>query len=391
MGSYSFFTRRRMRKKVREILRQARHLRNMREDILADSDLQRLDSAEQRVRALLAQRRYDELEPGAQDLYQCLVDLNPRERWAGLKENFEIMVVAVAVAMGFRTYFFQPFKIPTGSMEPTLRGIHIYEFKAGEAPAPPTILDRWPLKALKWIVTGGWYTEVRARNSGSFASATRQDRLDHDTRQICYVGTRRYSLPRGATPMFEDGDFVRKGDILWAGITTSGDHVFVDKVRWNFRAPQRSEVIVFRMDSIDIVPQVPPGTHYIKRLIGMPNERISIRQPSLIVNGERIRDPRYRAQQRLVGEDFPEYRGFLEDFPEYRGVKDFRAPNVTTEHPLRYSHDSIQLQNGQYHVLGDNAASSLDSRYWGVVPEENLVGPAVIVYWPFSRRWGTIR
>lgn len=381
-----FSENRKRRKHLRELLRHARHVRNVREDILADADLRRLADAENEARRVLKDKGAGEaLDQAGETLYAVLVNLTPKHRWSGFKENFEILVVAVAVAMGFRTYFFQPFKIPTGSMEPTLCGIQT------DSPVTPTLWDRMPLKTVKWALTGQWYMEVKARNSGEFLSATPQDLLDNRVYQVCYVGRRQHKLPRGAQIIVEDGDdsreiqdgdFVRKGDVLWSGMRTSGDHVFVNKIAWNFRSPRREEVIVFRTDGVPIRPSVPPGTHYIKRLVGLPGEQVSIADGEIAIDGAPIPDPRRHVMARL-GEDI---------YPRFRGTGLDRWAALKAGSQLNHDGDVFPLNERQYFTLGDNAASSLDGRYWGHVPEKNLVGPAVMVYWPLSRqRWGAIR
>ncbi len=374
MAIAQFWRDRKRRKRVRELLRHVKQFRNLREDLLQPDDLRRLCAAESDVRSLLKERgAADALEQAGEALYRLLLDLSPGKAWSGLRENFEILVVAIAVAMGFRTYFFQPFKIPTGSMEPTLCGIQAAERKPG-------LFDRMPLKAFKWAVTGQWHLTVRARNSGEFASETDQDRMDGRVYQVCYVGGRRHKLPRGAEPYFQSGDFVRKGDVLWSGIRTSGDHVFVNRIAWNFRPPRREEIIVFRTDGIPI-PSAPPGTHYIKRLVALPGETVSIEGDRLVVDEQALPDPRRRAMDKLADEVFPEYRRVE------AGMWPVALPETARVSPS----PGFSLDQRAYFTLGDNAASSLDSRYWGHVPEANLVGPAAMVYWPLSKRWGAIR
>ncbi len=381
-----YFETRKRRKHLRELLRHARHVRNMREDILADADQRRLTDAETEARRVLKDKGAggDALDKVGETLYAVLADLTPKHRWSGFKENFEILVVAVAVAMGFRTYFFQPFKIPTGSMEPTLCGIQT------DSPVEPTLWDRLPLKTVKWALTGQWYMEVKARNSGEFMSATPQDAMDNRVYQVCYVGKRQHKLPRGAqifvqdgdgSREIQDGDFVRKGDVLWSGMRTSGDHVFVNKIAWNFRPPRREEVIVFRTDDIPIVPSVPTGTHYIKRLVGLPGEQVSIVGGEIAIDGTPIPDPRQSVMTQIGQDAYLSYRG--------TGFDSLAAIRAASH--LNRDQDVLQLNDRQYFTLGDNAGSSLDGRYWGHVPEKNLVGPAVMVYWPLSQRWGAIR
>ena len=71
--------------------------------------------------------------------------------------------------------------------------------------------------------------------------------------------------------------------------------------------------------------------------------------------------------------------------PGYAG---YQLVKPTSGGLLKTPEDRVTLGDREYFALGDNTRNSRDGRYWGAVPESNLVGPAVMVYWPFSRRWG---
>jgi signal peptidase I len=315
------------------------------------------------LREALGRGDPDAVDKRSHELYDCLTALTPRRPCPGLRENLEIVCVAVAVAMGFRTYFLQPFKIPTGSMQPTLYGIHTrYQENPGWS-------DRLPLKALKWIVTGRWYTEVRAKSSGHLSFDMTPKRKNDPYYKYFTIAGREHRVHRHARMNFGQQDYVRKGDLIWAGIVTSGDHVFVDKLRWNFHRPKRGDIIVFSTHNI---PTLPEGTHYIKRLVGMPGERISIAPPNVLADGVPITRP----------DSIARIAGRAAGYPGYQLV-DPRVPGL-----LKHPRDTIPLAANQYFALGDNTRNSRDGRYWGAVPKANLVGPAFLVYWPFSGRWG---
>jgi len=338
----------------------------MREDLFSEAESADLTAAESRTREALASRDYPAVSDSVRDLHALLTSLAPRPPFAAFKENVEILVVALAVAMAFRAYFIQPFKIPTGSMEPTLYGIHTQNH------VEPTFVDRFlPLKALKWIGTGRWYKEIRVSIPGELSMPYMAGSNDPSS---CYfsVGPRRYRIPKSAQLQFRPGQHVPKGAVLWAGTMTTGDHVFVDKMRWNFCGPRRGQVIVFSTQGI---PDIPEGTHYIKRLIGMPDETISIDPPTVLADGEPILEP--NAIARIARRE-----------PGY--MSGFTLPDKG-DPILRESSDTIEMGPDEFFVLGDNTRNSRDGRYWGTVPRENLVGPAFMIYWPFlSRRWGLI-
>ncbi len=367
----SLLKRRKVRKQSRHCLHHARHCRKMREDVASGQDIERLREAEADLVAALKGRDTAKMEAAAKHAVDAAAVVMPARPFAWLSENLEILVVAIAVAMAFRTYFTQPFKIPTGSMQPSLYGI------TSVHQAGPGLFDRPILKNLKWLVTGDYYHEYRAKASGVM-SEFYEDRWDPSIRHVRIGGvdhklpvdalrdpSRRHEI--GAFP----GQFVPRGTLLWSGIRRAGDHVFVDRVRWNFFPPRRGQVIVF---STADIPTLPPGMHYIKRLVGLPGETISIDPPNVLVDGVEVHRP---ASIERIASRSPGYAGYA--------LADSRSTDPCV---LRTPGDSITLADDQYLALGDNTLNSKDSRYWGGAPQPNLVGPAVFVYWPVTRRWG---
>jgi len=383
-----FSKQRKAKKAAHELLRHTHHVRNMREDILDSEQLASLASAESALRDSFATKDHEQIESATNALSEALNRVAPAGKGGGLRENFEILVVAIAVAMGLRAYFIQPFKIPTGSMQPTLYGIHSVEQEA------PKTLDRFPLKLLKFATTGELYVERRAKTDGVMRRGMPErlpawdrvlplklvkllvtgDWFDPFDPSVEYfmIADQWHKIPKDALDSrlgrmelkFSPGAAVKKGDLLWSGSITRGDHVFVNKLIWNFRKPTRGEIMVFSTRDIQ---GLPPGTHYIKRMCGLPTERVSIRPPQLVINGQEVHEPESIA--RIARKD-PGYDGF---------ALEGQLISPTLEWPLT---------EGQYFAMGDNTLNSRDSRYWGPVPELNLVGPAAIVYWPLSKRWG---
>lgn len=299
----------------------------------------------------------------------------------GWAENFEVLVVALAVAMAFRCYFFQPFKIPTGSMQPTLWGIHT------EAHQNPTFMDKMPLKAVKWAFTGDWYKEIRVSDGGTLVPIPQTLKPGYISFK---VAGKIYHVP--AEAIVKDGYLnikafrdlrpdgtIKSGGVLWSGTVKAGDHVFVNRLTWNFRRPRRGDVMVFSTTGIEGLPQ---GTHYIKRMSGMPGETVSIVPPNLLINGKVIDEP--YTIRRIAAKSATKPNG-----PSYAGYQTIGNGPAEAPVPLRNPNDSITLGEREYYALGDNTGNSRDSRYWGPVPEEKLLGPAAIVYWPFTR-FGTI-
>lgn len=158
-----------------------------------------------------------------------------------------------------------------------------------------------------------------------------------------------------------------------------GDYLLVDKVHfgqsgiWNKVEPytqiRRGDIVVFRYP-------VNPTQHFVKRVIGLPGDRIHLENKRVYVNGSRL-DERY-VVYRDAGHD--EYR---DEFPR----ADF--PTVLTPDSLRWWKQAKGLTHkgelvvpaGHFFVLGDNRDQSLDSRYWGFVPRENIIGRPLVIYW----------
>ncbi len=132
-----------------------------------------------------------------------------------------------------------------------------------------------------------------------------------------------------------------------------GDRILVNKFIYRFQDPRRGDVIVFRYPEN-------PRLAYIKRLVGLPEEELELDDGNVIIDGE-------AAEEEQVGGRFYYNRG----------------PFGTADEPIPIPADN-------YFVLGDNSANSRDSRYWGFVPRENLLGRAFVIYWP-PNRWRLIK
>ncbi|MCX6996902.1 MAG: S26 family signal peptidase [Kiritimatiellaeota bacterium] len=152
----NFFQARRYRKQVKHLRHAACHVRHMRGDVAAADDLALLDAAEERLTAAWAARDAAALDTASEALNVAVNQVMPPRHPSWLRENLEVIVVAGAVAMAVRTYFVQPFKIPTGSMQPTLYGITVQP-QAGRG-----VMDYLPLNIVSFLLWGERYIEVRA-------------------------------------------------------------------------------------------------------------------------------------------------------------------------------------------------------------------------------------
>jgi len=129
------------------------------------------------------------------------------------------------------------------------------------------------------------------------------------------------------------------------------DRVLVNKILYKYRDPQRGDIIVFRYPADG-------KRDFIKRLVGLPGETLEIKQGKLWVNGE------------LVAEDSVLRRFYYYNRDDWMHGKGDQI---------------VKIPDKSYFVLGDNSAQSSDSRNWGFVPEENVIGKAFMIYWPPKR------
>ena len=164
-----------------------------------------------------------------------------------------------------------------------------------------------------------------------------------------------------------------------------GDYLLVDKVHfahggfWGHILPyghiNRGDIIVFHYP-------VHPSQHFVKRVIGIPGDHIRLSDKRVFVNGVQLEEP--YAQYKSHIRD-----SYRDDFPN----SDFLSAGVEAKWWLQMRdlvhRGELVVPAGQYFVLGDNRDESLDSRYWGFVPRENVIGRPLVIYWSFDRDDGS--
>ena len=356
------------------LLRHAHKYLRYKSDVLDVSVHEEVAAGMRRLSAAVKQRDRKQIESRAEELDEKLHKLTPITWESHWRENCEVILVAIVVAVGIRSYFLQPFKIPTGSMQPTLNGIIGHPMQT----PPPNLLQQIG----EFVVLGRNYINEVSRDDDRILQVEQKkylffftfSRLIWQKQPPSLV----YASPETLSHDFNvaAGSSYRRGDIVARGAVDTGDQVFVDKFTYNFVKPHRGDVFVFRTNHIiDIEARADPETgapFYIKRLAGLPGDTLRIESPKLYINGKPAEGFAY-GFKRVIEAKFP-YRGYAQG-------------NRYMSDPMR----TFTIPQHAYFALGDNSYNSYDSRYWGPVPEENLVGRGLFVYWPFNRHWGLIR
>ena len=367
---FSWWRTHRARKHAKEVLHHVRRLLGSYRDLMDPADVA---AAEKAIAEFAAFRRgsIGQIEQGMEKLEKACGRLFPTPKHPRLREAIEIALVAAVVAWGgILTFFLQPFKIPTGSMQPTLYGVHV------EPLAPNQAIPMLPIRVFEKVFCGRGYVDVVCVETGTLDDVREVPQgfaLFAGTATILTIVAREYSVPMESRKLWNDFN-LRQGQRFAAGqpivrcILHNGDHIFVDKVTYNFRRPHRGEVFVFETKGIEGTR----GEFYIKRLAGVGGDQLRIASPDLFVNGQPAAEAGFgRVMSRKDG-----YNGYQN--PErLQGFSYLTGPAETFTIPLK-----------QYFALGDNSYHSSDSRAWGTVPHGNLVGKAWLVYWPFTKRSG---
>ncbi len=126
----------------------------------------------------------------------------------------------------------------------------------------------------------------------------------------------------------------------------NGEYLIVDEFSYHFREPERGEVVIFRYPE-------DPSKFFIKRIIGLPNEKIEITDNEI----------------HIYNDEYPKGMTINESYLKSA----YTANTIST------------LKNNEYFVLGDNRQRSSDSRIWGALPEDNIIGRAWIRLWPLNK------
>lgn len=150
------------------------------------------------------------------------------------------------------------------------------------------------------------------------------------------------------------------------GEEPTGDYVLVEKYSARARRPERGDVILFRTDEI---ADLSVSRRWVTRVVGLPNERVRIEPPHVLINGARLIDP-------------PIFEKISSGVDGYGGYTLTNLPGVEMATP----EDEVHLGADEYFVLGDCSTNSVDSRFFGPIQKNSIVGRAVFIYFPPERK-----
>jgi signal peptidase I len=408
-----------MRANAHNWLELANKIHHFRRDELAAKDLADLTQKREALRSLVRERvDASRLKLGVEALEGVMRrtggKIYPKST---VQEYVEFFLVAAIVVIGIKAYFVQPFKIPTNSMWPSYNGMTPYVYK-NPADSPSGIVklgrflaygaqhkeliapDSGKITVPVFANSGGYlYFEKRpGRKWGIFPATVRE--------YVFYVGDEpiRFQVPEDfnfdwafreafgytAEQVAElarrsrRGDYnyrlveldrdVVKGKVFLSFDILTGDCLFVDRISYHFVPPKVGDGFVFRTGNIDS-PNMKDlsgqqiDQYYIKRLVGVPGDKIEIRDPVLYRNG-----------QPITGADAFVKNGLREG--KYGGYRNIGSLSSGGE---------VDVPKEGFLALGDNSADSKDGRYWGFVPRKDVVGRPIFVYYPFTGHWGASR
>jgi len=349
---------------------------------------------------------------------------------SSMVENVEFFLVAAIVILGLRAYFIQPFKIPTNSMWPSYYGMTAQVFKPGEEPGVIR-------KALRLVALGAInhtllspadgevmipvfnnlqvaYTDKPGRSLGIFPTTLREYSFrvggqtatltvpadfqgdfaqvlddafrgsEPDLLSVLRKAATRTPAPEHSTLMVRSGAQTVAREVYWLPIgrkahqgdkllsfdLLTGDMLLVDRLSYNFFAPKVGSGFVFRTSNIEDYKAKKSDIYLVKRLVGIPGDVLEIKAPVLFRNGSPIDgSPAFALNARRE-----------DNYPGYTNTTDGLLPRGI----------SLTVPAHAFFALGDNSPRSYDSRYWGFVPEKDVVGHPLFIYYPLSSRWGNL-
>ncbi len=452
MFSFLYSEQKKMRQTAENWLEVADRVFKYRRDQLNESQTHKLLNATSELKLRLKEKAdASKLKMSVESLEGVLRDTGGRiYPVSSIVENVEFFLVAAIVILGLRAYFVQPFKIPTNSMWPTYYGMTAEIFKSGEEPGVLGTVSRLArLGATNYSATatadgqvyiaaygdtqfmlpvpsetsgrsllifpsaqkeftfsvGGQTTTVKVpaefdfnkllndaffKNAptlqGALAKAARQAQPLEQSTLLIHQGNRTGEARVYWVPI---GKSVKKGEKILSFDILTGDLLFVDRFTYNFFPPKVGSGFVFKTVNIHSPSMLDRNTHeqidqyYIKRLVGGPGDELEVRKPGKgVTDGDQLSGLGQEGELFRNGKPIDGAAAFAKNarkeglYPGYRaaGLLDFG--------------DVVKIPGHSYFAMGDNSPNSEDSRFWGFVPEKDVVGRPLFIYYPLTSRWG---
>ena len=422
------------KKELDTLLINANRIYRYRKDILAENNLNKLRETKERLRELIHSFKsirddlntQKEIELINQFLLKIGGKIYPKTFWI---DNIEVGLVALVIIIGIRTFFFQPFLIPTNSMYPTYSGMNevIYELNAEKSTTTEKILNKILLGSKNYYIEAGndgrisvplfsraqYSRDAKLRSLGIVSFEYVKGKkwfglLPATYRQYeLYVGNQpvkiqvpfdftldnvilktyfpqynsfkellqdyhdenRINIFNDTRHKIKSRTVVKKGDTLISFDITLGDALFVDRLSYHFKKPKPGDPFVFKTSRMNLDPKTKQSLgdkYFIKRIGGVGGEIISITDGQLLVNGE-IRD---------------EAHAFISNGNKEGEYKGYKADGLLT------TGNNYTISEDYFFALGDNSYNSHDSRYFGPVSKGAIIGKPFFIYYPFTKRWG---
>ena len=415
---------------------------HFRRDVLSEALVAELQSHASTLRSLLKARAGAEklkLEIEALEEVLCRTGgaIYPK---SSLVENVEFFLVAAIVILGIRTYFVQPFKIPTNSMWPTYNGMTPEIFaKPADEPSKAAMAARavafgaWPHR-LDAPMDGEVLIPLRGSQSrGQVHSKTVPGRswlviptelreytllvgdkevkfklpLDFDFDWVASEALLEPGKPYSSgtflefveaklrarefevrmvdgerLPCLRTGKRVKAGERFLAFDEMTGDQLFVDRMSYHFVRPEVGSGFVFRTGNIAGLASNYGDQYYIKRLVGTPGDELEIVAGKATSDGTGVIKSGSGGVLLRNGKPISgstAFKGNNEQSDRYRGYVPMGLLSLG---------DRAKVPPGSFLALGDNSGNSLDGRYWGYVPGKDVAGRPLFIYFPFTKHWG---
>ena len=388
----TFLLKRSNRKLHRDIVSSVRHTLEEDDDILSDEEKARLEEFAKAADEAKANPDPEQCSDALKTVSQEYAEYSGRSSFrAWLCSVLDVLAVAFGVAFGVRALFVQPFQIPTSSMQPTLFGIHYIDREASDPYRGPVVKFFTPLGASNAkIVSPRDYATIESdpvpvvRPWASLIPSLLHPGDFYRTGSVLRFGGKDFLVPVDEPrdnifrylPEDPRTRMYRQGETVFDGWVSSGDHLFVDRVSIHFKPLKRGEVFVFNTEGLYSSLGTPlAGYYYIKRLAGLPGDTLRIQDGHLYIR------PKNENTFRPAEWFNPAFVKVYSGLGGYQG-----------HHGMGRLEENVEftVPDDCCFALGDNTANSLDSRDWGPLPLKNIIGRALFVFWPISRRVGAV-